>query len=122
MTIPASIRLVVALIVLGSATAGCYHRHGHGHAHRDPVVDACVFGACVGSTYLGPRGHPAVAVAAGATAAALYLAANEGHLHGHTCGCRWRWYRGYRAYYWGGHWEYYEGGSWYIVEERGPGW
>lgn len=108
-----------AFSLFGTGAAGCYPHHHH----PDPVMDACLIGACVGATYLGPRTHPAVAVAAGATAAALYLAVESGHHHGHRCGCPTRWYSGYRAYYWGGHWEYYDGGHWCVIEgSPGPGW
>ena len=118
MRVSAMFRVVTAASILLGSAAGCYpHHHGHSRPARDPVVDACLLGACVGATYLGPRGNPGVALAAGATAAALYLAVSDGHHHGHACGCRWRWYRGYRAYHWGGHWEYYENGSWYVIED-----
>lgn len=104
-------------------SAGCYSRHHGHHREPDPIIEACLIGACVGSTYLGPRGNPHMAVAAGATAAAIYLAVENGHHHGHYCGCRSRWYGGYRSYYWGGHWEYSDGRRWYVVEgEQGPGW
>jgi len=124
MRIPIVARVLAAGSLLLVTAAGCYpHHHGHGYPQRDPVLDACLVGACVGSTYLGPRTHPAVAVAAGATAAAIYLAAESGHHHGHHCGCATRWHGGYRAYYWSGHWEYYDGRGWYVVEEGpGPGW
>ena len=126
MRIHTKFKLAAVAALLGLTLSGCYHHghgHGHGHRDRDPVLDACLVGMCVGSTYLGPRTHPAVAVAAGATAAAIYLAAESGHHHGHHCGCRTRWHGGYRAYYWHGHWEYHDGRNWYVVEEEpGPGW
>jgi len=110
-----------ALLLSLAAAAGCYPHHPH--RQRDPVLDACLVGACIGSTYLGPRGHPGVAIAAGATAAAIYLAVEQGHHHGHHCGCSTRWHGGYRAYYWGGHWEYHDGRGWYVVEgNQAPGW
>ena len=125
MRISTILRTSVLAFAAASLT-GCYHHHGRGHAHGqpDPVVDACILGACVAGSYLGPRhAHPAVAVAAGATAAALYLAVNEGHHHGHRCGCPTRWHNGYRAYYWGGHWEYHDGRGWCTIDGApGPSW